>query len=306
MVPNNLISLVQRSFASVLLGITLASSAIGGCRIDMPPTKPSKQDSYDAGEVRKPYGGPEDSSTVDVSGSIPDVYDAGIGEGLDGITKMDQQKESDAFTYCDLAKRTVEKGNGEDVVWLEAQCPSFWFGVEAHNNCDYPNFSCLVLEQIICDGIDECPCGLDEEADLCSIYSSWSREGYSDEGSTCQVFKVGSFAEYKCHTNFLLIAPVQEICPYDILMCKVRKEFLCDGLAQNLCGLDEEELMCYADTHDEWDGDGLSFVKDNCPFVYNPGQEDINLNDIGDACECAENNQCPDELVCRGGLYCAP
>ena len=34
------------------------------------------------------------------------------------------------------------------------------------------------------------------------------------------------------------------------------------------------------------DGDGIDNDHDNCPFVYNPGQEDANNNEIGDACEC--------------------
>ncbi len=34
------------------------------------------------------------------------------------------------------------------------------------------------------------------------------------------------------------------------------------------------------------DGDGLFDPQDNCPTIYNPGQEDFNNNGIGDICEC--------------------
>ncbi len=37
------------------------------------------------------------------------------------------------------------------------------------------------------------------------------------------------------------------------------------------------------------DGDGLLDPQDNCPTIYNPGQEDLNTNGIGDICECFHN-----------------
>jgi hypothetical protein len=38
------------------------------------------------------------------------------------------------------------------------------------------------------------------------------------------------------------------------------------------------------------DGDGRLDPFDNCPVVSNPGQEDDDENDIGDACECGDQN----------------
>jgi len=41
------------------------------------------------------------------------------------------------------------------------------------------------------------------------------------------------------------------------------------------------EIFEYAD----FDGDSVVNAADNCPLTFNPGQEDINSNGIGDACE---------------------
>ena len=35
----------------------------------------------------------------------------------------------------------------------------------------------------------------------------------------------------------------------------------------------------------DFDGDGVKDVVDNCPFLVNPGQGDVDMNGVGDACE---------------------
>lgn len=75
-----------------------------------------------------------------------------------------------------------------------------------------------------------------------------------------------------------------------------------------------------SDTGD-WDGDGVFDVADNCKYVPNPKQIDIDLNGIGDACENIETNfaaltaqpnkgcaqsKCNDNSECYPGLECRP
>ena len=39
----------------------------------------------------------------------------------------------------------------------------------------------------------------------------------------------------------------------------------------------------------DMDGDGLNGNDDNCPLVYNPGQADIDNDQMGDACDICDN-----------------
>jgi len=51
------------------------------------------------------------------------------------------------------------------------------------------------------------------------------------------------------------------------------------------------------------DGDGVPDATDNCPSVYNPGQEDLDLDDIGDACDDDADGDGYD-AVAAGGTDC--
>ena len=58
-------------------------------------------------------------------------------------------------------------------------------------------------------------------------------------------------------------------------------EELIDGVDNDGDGLVDEDT----DPPGDFDGDGVPDAEDNCPLIFNSGQQDSNFNGIGDACE---------------------
>jgi hypothetical protein len=55
--------------------------------------------------------------------------------------------------------------------------------------------------------------------------------------------------------------------------------------------------------HKDSDGDGVDDVDDNCPDVYNPGQEDADDDDVGDACDNCQVDYNPDQENSDSDVY---
>jgi len=77
------------------------------------------------------------------------------------------------------------------------------------------------------------------------------------------------------------------------------------SIIPNSFGGDATDELCFDETQEEIpcddDGDGIPNEEDNCPDVANPGQEDIDGNGIGDACQDVDGDEiidlednCPD------------
>ncbi len=111
----------------------------------------------------------------------------------------------------------------------------------------------------VCDGADnECNGLIDE--------------GNPDGGGSCATGELGVCAAGTafCAAGALVCVPDQgagcEICG--------------NGLDDDCDGVTDEAL-------DDLDGDGILNCDDNCCDAFNPGQDDANMNMIGDACDCS-------------------
>ncbi|MEX1071520.1 MAG: M4 family metallopeptidase [Anaerolineales bacterium] len=137
-------------------------------------------------------------------------------------------------------------------------------------------------------------------------------------GHTANLFflamrSLASSAQFVDARNIIVGIASQNIGPQSHEVCQVRNAFFavglgegdkdCDGVADN-ADLDDNQngtedwqetnfanpyILCPTpfvpcDTND-WDGDGQINFYDNCPFDYNPLQEDANNNFVGDVCD---------------------
>lgn len=96
-----------------------------------------------------------------------------------------------------------------------------------------------------------------------------------------------------------------DIAPLDVMRCQDLDADTCDDCAIGVDGFgpatdadtandgpdNENDGMCDAGDTDD-DNDGVADVGDNCPFDHNPGQEDSNGNDVGDACDPLTSGFC--------------
>lgn len=82
---------------------------------------------------------------------------------------------------------------------------------------------------------------------------------------------------------------------YNDNQCNKTYDFYFGNFGKNYAKMGEKNLAIQFETivntsknslyNPDFDGDGISNYLDNCPYIYNPDQKDINYNGMGDACE---------------------
>ncbi len=69
------------------------------------------------------------------------------------------------------------------------------------------------------------------------------------------------------------------------------------------CPLDPDTSMCTETDPDDRDRDGTANDEDNCPYHFNPGQEDDDDDDKGDACDACPEFYNPGARFCPASIY---
>lgn len=213
------------------------------------------------GEDRAPYRAVIDADIDDIAlvmrGGEPLYGDA---ELVAQLRDADEAEQCEIIDVCDRQRRAcIELDTGQTLSEIES---------EIHPNA-YPLFFCDEPE-------DEPSCVPFRPSEYDGIIgaSDSSGDGIPDEMDNCPDY-------------FNPIRPMDGNTQSDINGTGMGD--VCDP-----CPL-SEDLSCTQVDPNDWSGDGVPNDEDNCPFHYNPDQDDTSNDGVGDVC-----SPCPDHEIIPG------
>ena len=182
----------------------------------------------------------------------------------------------------------------------ECECKQWYADLGAATDCYIENSWGLCVGQRKCGEAVLTTCSAQEPSQEACNGKDDNCDGLVDEelsGGGCPI------------TNQHGTCPGLEMCDNGVLLCQgeAAAPELCDGL-DNDCDSDVDETFQDTDgdgvadcLESDIDGDGTPDVLDNCPATPNPGQEDLDVDTTGDACDPDDDG----DLVADGD-DCAP
>lgn len=137
--------------------------------------------------------------------------------------------------------------------------------------------------------LDSCTC----EENTCSDFSVSEDDPRCVE---CQVDSDCPTDEYLCSGNN--IVHQEGLCIDN--SCEVQESIVEDCSSDEICtgpetGFSDDFSCVLIEDEDDADEDGVNDEDDNCPFMYNPEQEDIDGDDVGNVCDDYDDRQIFDE-----------
>ncbi len=170
----------------------------------------------------------------------------------------------------------------------------------------YYNYFCEFCCVYITANTDQTDSDGDGVGDLCDICEDTS-PGFEVNYHGCPLCTDSDGVDYYESGSVSIPAGSFVILYSDYCTGSVVNEMICDGNSLDTLTYDcaSDGLLCNeGQCCDDSDGDGVCDEFDNCPTYNNPGQEDINSDDIGNACDCSDGFKGPNEDGADCGGIC--